>query len=140
MEYMDNTNWREIIKIDVNIRGIEKIESSNSKVLMISFDGKASGEFFTGIILPGAIDTQQQKCDSELCLSARYMLSGKDFMNKSCRLFIQNNGIVKNCESIIYATPTIITDSENLKWLESTILVSHVIPHKNGVQVLIYTK
>lgn len=135
---MYTSDWQEIIKIDVNIRDVEKVVSSTSKVIMISFDGYASGDFFTGNILPGAIDTQQQEGDSELYLSARYMLSGMDYMDKKCRIFIENSGVVKNDEQIIYATPKIITDSENLKWLESASLKSYVIPNKNGVQVLIY--
>lgn len=136
---MDNTNRREIIKIDVNITGIEKVESFNSNVIMISFEGNASGEFFTGDILPGAIDTQQQISGSDLSLSARYMLSGRDFKNQSCRLFIENSGTLQEGDPIINATPKIITDSDNLKWLESSLLSSQIIPNKKGVQVLIYT-
>lgn len=138
MIYMDNSNWREILKIDVNITNVETVESNNSKIVLISFDGEVSGEFFTGSILPGAVDTQKKLSDTELSLSARYILSGNDFMNQSCRIFIENNGSVKIGESIFNATPKIITDSKNLKWLESASLESHVLPYKNGVQVLIF--
>ncbi|WP_187759781.1 DUF3237 family protein [Thiospirochaeta perfilievii] len=136
---MDNANWQEVIKIDVNITNIEKVESNNSQVVMISFDGTASGEFFNGSILPGAVDTQKQISDKMLSLSARYILSGKDFMDQNCKIFIENNGIVKEGDNIFYATPKILTDSTNLKWLESASLESHVIPHKNGVEVLIFS-
>lgn len=130
---------KEIMRIDVSITGVEKVEGKNNDALMIFFTGNATGEFFTGEVIPGGIDTQVKKAGSPRSLSARYMLKGKDYTGMDCRIFIENNGIIDENEKDILTTPMIITDSENLSWLESASLEGKVCPSEEGVKVYIYS-
>jgi len=129
---------KEIMNIEVFISSAEKVASDDSEALMLFFSGQTTGEYFTGSILPGAIDTQQKRKGEERSLSARYILEGKDYQGMKCRIFIENNGIIKEGESTIKTTPEIITDSPNLKWFETAELMGEVIPSEKGVLVRIY--
>jgi len=131
---------QEILTIHVTITGMEEVKGKNKEALMILFSGKVEGPYFTGTILPGGVDTQKEEKGSPRTLSARYILQGTDSMGQSCRIFIENNGIVEEKASSFKTTPTIITDSKNLAWMETALLEGEVIPMESGVKVLIFIK
>lgn len=122
-----------IMTINVTTYEAQVLEGKSSRVVMIPFDGEATGEYFTGKILGNGVDTQIAAKDS-FSLSARYMLEGTDRAGKSCRIFIENNGSsLENCR------PKIHTDSEELAFLEKAELKAVVECVENGVVVRIYS-
>jgi len=121
-----------IITINVTTYEAEMLEGQNSKVVMIPFSAKATGEYFTGKTVANGVDTQITTKNA-FSLSARYMMEGTDRIGKTCRLFIENNGTSLNdCK------PRIYTDSNELSFLESTELTADVECVENGVLIKIY--
>lgn len=103
-----------IMTINVNITGMQRVSTSEKTVTQVLFDGTAEGEYFNGTILPGGVDTQINVPEKGT-LSARYMLEGKDNSGDNCKMYISNDAI-QNCN---ITTPHILTDSENLRWLNA---------------------
>ncbi len=104
---------------------------------MIAFDGTAEGPYFNGICLPTGVDTQQQRYSGDDILrhmSARYILVGKDSSGKDCRIFIENQAMMKQGEDIT-TTPKIYTDSEALAGLETAALHGTITPREGGVTI-----
>ena len=115
----------EILTIDVLLKEFNEVKGHKGEALMILFDGYCHSEIFDGVILNGGVDTQRQDAGSNLrTLSARYILQGKDFEGKECRIFIENNGMSDGDR--FTTTPKILTDSEALKELENTELVGSI--------------
>ncbi len=115
----------EILTIDVLLKEFNEVKGHKGEALMILFDGYCHSEIFDGVILNGGVDTQKQDAGSNLrTLSARYILQGKDFEGKECRIFIENNGMSDGGR--FATTPKILTDSEALKELEDTDLVGSI--------------
>jgi len=107
----------EVLKLHIQVKHCEKVESEQGTVQMLSFDGRCDGDYFRGEILPGGVDTQICYKDQPPKLSARYILQGKDYTGRECRIFIENNGIMRTNETI--TRPVIYTDSIALKWMET---------------------
>ena len=107
----------EVLKLYIHVNGCEKVESECATVQMISFDGRCDGDYFRGEILPGGVDTQIYYKDQPSKLSARYLVQGIDHTGRGCRIFIENNGIMYDGETI--TRPVIYTDSIALKWMET---------------------
>ena len=123
-----------IVTINVTTYETQMLESNNARVVMIPFSGEATGKYFNGKTVADGVDTQITTADS-FSLSARYMLEGIDRTGKKCRMFIENNGTsLDNC------VPKIHTDSEELAFLENTVLTAKVECVENGVIVKIYIK
>ncbi|MCR4618847.1 MAG: DUF3237 family protein [Lachnospiraceae bacterium] len=177
---MSNTN-EDLLTINVHIIKTLEVKSTKEVRRMILFDGYVDCPNFRGKILPGGVDTQTEYPNKNLYLSARYILEGRDFSGRNCRLFIENNGTInskknssnnvpnnnrdntikdqnnikdqniveiqnitknENIEENIEENivPTIITDSEELKFLEEEKLVSHIEGTKDGVIIHILKK
>ena len=90
----------EVLKLYIHVNGCEKVESECATVQMISFDGRCDGDYFRGEILPGGVDTQIYYKDQPSKLSARYLVQGIDHTGRGCRIFIENNGIMYDGETI----------------------------------------
>lgn len=130
---------KELLTIKVILEKFQEVEGSECTVRMILFGGECHSDFFTGSILEGGIDVQRIYKDGNGVVSARYMMEGMDCSGKKCRLFIENNGEVIQGE-IQKTYPKIITDSENLKWLEHASLYGMVTAQKEAVLIRIYEK
>lgn len=124
-----------IMTINVNITGMQRVSTSEKTVTQVLFDGTAEGEYFNGTILPGGVDTQINVPEKGT-LSARYMLEGKDNSGDNCKMYISNDSI-QNCN---ITTPHILTDSENLRWLNEAELRGELTIVENGVQIEIFSK
>ncbi len=123
----------EVFRIYVSVKDCVGMESDNVKVYMLAFDGYCEGAYFNGKILSGGVDTQVHTATEHL-LSARYMMEGTDAEGHKCRVFVENNASMSDgYEHVTY--PKIYTDSPELKWLETTELVGHLIT--GGEQVII---
>jgi len=130
--------------LTIHVRIEQTIELHNEdgdSVVMISFTGKANGEWFQGEILEGGIDTQViGKPGGRHTLSARYMLEGIDYEGNQCRIYIENNGDAnKQWNDALFRTrPTIITNSKALSSWNNDLFVGEGLPTETGVDIIIY--
>jgi len=125
-----------ILTIYTNIRQIIKIKGKNGEAKMILFDGRSESEFFRGTVCSGGVDTQKQEIGKVMTLSARYVLEGKDYTGRGCRIFIENNAEITGKNFM--TKPEIYTDSDALSFLEKAELSGTLTPYKDGVVVHIY--
>ena len=121
-----------VLQIEVDIDQSYNVRGSNGSATMILFHGKANCENFKGEILPGGVDTQKEIGGNARTLSARYALEGTDKTGTMCHMFIENNGGMGR------TTPTIWTDSEALKFLETAKLSGTIGMRAGGVLISIY--
>lgn len=120
-----------IMTLDIDCYEFICVEAKPKKVVQILFDGKAKGDYFIGRVLPGGVDTQIINEDGTGTLSARYTLEGYDRTGQWCRIFVSNEAML-NCPD---TKPSIITDSEELKWLETAQLYG-TIDTSNGKVII----
>ena len=121
-----------VLQIEVDIDQSYNVRGSNGSATMILFHGKANCENFKGEILPGGVDTQKEIGGNARTLSARYCLEGTDKTGTMCHIFIENNGNMGK------TTPTILTDSAALKFLETAKLSGTIGMRAGGVLISIY--
>lgn len=127
----------EVLRLFINVTGCQEVVSENRIVRMLSFDGACEGEFLKGTILPGGVDTQKLDKDGCGTLSARYMVQGVDSKGQPCHLFIENNAEVGGEQN--FTTPTIVTDSQELKWLEAAQLRGRIETIEGQLTIIIET-
>ena len=127
----------EVLKLYIHVNGCEKVESECATVQMISFDGRCDGDYFRGEILPGGVDTQIYYKDQPSKLSARYLVQGIYHTGRGCRIFIENNGIMYDGETI--TRPVIYTDSIALKWMETASMYGTLTVVEGQPVITIYT-
>jgi len=120
----------EILRIKVYLTDNIVVEGHAQKAVMLPFTGECESALFTGKILPGGVDTQRIEKDGRCALSARYTLEGVDGTGQPCRLFIENVAVAAPGAEMV-THPTIRTDSEALRWLETADLTGR-IEHVDG--------
>ncbi len=129
---------KEVLRIDVMLDGVEKVQGAGGEVTVICFHGTFSCDLGSGTILPGGVDTQIQRKGEDKLLSARYILEGKDAQGSPFRIFVENNGICKEGEPLL-THPVIYTDTEKLQWMEQEKMLGTVEGSgENRVQIKIY--
>ena len=111
----------DVLRIKVYLTGNIVTKSQADTAVMLHFTGECDCPLFKGKILPGSVDTQRIYPDGSGTLSARYTLEGVDDLGKPCRLFIDNSAHL-GAAGIGVTFPTIRTDSESLRWLETADL------------------
>ena len=121
-----------VLSIEVDIDDSYQVNGGNGNASMILFHGKSECENFKGKILPGAVDTQKEIGGNARMLSARYILEGTDNKGTNCHIFIENNGTMEKTK------PIILTDSPNLKWMETADLYGTVTGRAGGVLISFY--
>lgn len=124
-----------LVTLDVNCTDCLSVETKGKTVRLVLFDGTASGDFFHGKILPGGVDTQTVDADGRGHLSARYILEGKDDRGQACRIFVDNEAEMGSTRT----KPTIVTDSQSLKWLMDADLYG-TIDDSDGLKIRIYCR
>ena len=70
---------------------VVELESELGHVKMIPFSGTVSGALFQGVIEPCGVDTQVTDAAGVRHMSARYMLTGTDYMGASCHIYVEND-------------------------------------------------
>lgn len=137
---MEERMKEEVLTIHVALTDTQTVLGGRGSACMIAFTGTAEGPQFRGRILPGGVDTQIER-QGRRTLSARYLLEGTDDAGNPCKVFIENNGTVLPEEPSICTTPTILTDSPRLQWLESATLSGTVeADGKDRVLIHIYAE
>lgn len=129
---------KEVLTIDVEITGASEVKGKTGEAVMIHFSGSADCELFKGRILPGGVDTQKEWYGNPRSLSARYMLEGTDKAGNPCHIFVENNGMTEVEKGIMGTIPKILTDSEELAFLETANLIGTITPASNGVTIHIF--
>ncbi|MBP5265976.1 MAG: DUF3237 family protein [Lachnospiraceae bacterium] len=125
------------ITVEVIIDGFSRMEGAGVLVQQIPFHGTFTCKAGSGVILPGGVDTQVKKGDGPLELSARYILEGKTEDGEVFHIYVENNGSFLSPEDN-KTRPTILTDYEPLKYLETAPLTGTVEPNgENGVLIRI---
>ena len=126
----------EILRIRVRLKGEHIIKGHTQRVVMLPFEGECEGNYFTGRILPGGVDTQRIDPDGRCVLSARYALEGTDFEGNPCRLFIENVGVSLPQEKMV-TSPSIRTDSKALRFLETADLTGSIEVLDDHIRIII---
>ncbi len=129
----------EILRIKVYLTDCITVEGHAEKAVMLPFTGDCDCPLFKGKILSGGVDTQRISADGRTSLSARYALEGTDDQGKPCKLFIENVAEMKPGMGAV-THPTIRTDSESLRWLETADLTG-AIEHVDGhIEIIIFSQ
>ncbi|MDQ0192079.1 DUF3237 domain-containing protein [Paenibacillus wynnii] len=132
----------EMFTVHVKIEKTIELQSNDGdSVVMISFTGHVTGQYFQGEVLEGGVDTQViGKYGDRHTLSARYMLRGKDYTGEVCQIYIENNGDVqKKLKDTLFRTnPKLITNSKALSFLNEDLFVGEALPTDLGVDIKIY--
>ena len=133
----------EIMVVHVSVKGneVNAFTGEAGGVVMIPFDATIDGKYFNGTVLPGGIDTQVigPKGTSHT-LSARYMAKGTDYTGEECFVYIENNGVICNDVEGGYmrTTPTFVTNSKALDFLNKQLFVGKGEPDGMGVKITLY--
>ena len=133
----------EIMVVHVSIKGdaVNAFQGEAGGVVMIPFDATIDGKYFNGTVLPGGIDTQVIGPNGRPhTLSARYMAKGTDYTGEECFVCIENNGVI--CNDIeggyMRTTPTFVTNSKALDFLNKQLFVGMGEPDGMGVKITLY--
>lgn len=137
-----NMNSQPIMEFHIIIRPEDiSLHAENGSVKIIPFTGFTESELFTGTIMPGAADVQNTDPAGVRHLCAKYMFSGKDMNGKSCRLYVENTGVITGAEKDILfsACPSFISDSHELnERLSGSYFRSEGHSAPGGVLIRIY--
>lgn len=126
----------DILRIQVSLTDRITVDGHAQQAILLPFTGQCTGPYFTGTILPGGADVQRRSPDGRLTLSARYALEGTDCAGKPCRLFIENTALSCPGEDTV-THPTIRTDSEALRWLETAELTGRIESGKDHLEIVL---
>ena len=133
----------EIMVVHVSVKGdaVNAFQGEAGGVVMIPFDATIDGKYFNGTVLPGGIDTQVIGPNGRPhTLSARYMAKGKDYTGEECFVYIENNGVI--CGDVeggyMRTTPTFVTNSKALDFLNKQLFVGKGEPDGMGVKITLY--
>ena len=124
-----------LMEIRVTCHEPVSVAGKNKKIVMIPFDGEASGEYFNGKVIGTGVDTQTIHPEGKVFLSARYMLEGTDAAGNACRIFVENQG-----EWDGGLTPAIVTDSPLLAGWETADLYATADGIPEGVMIRIWKR
>lgn len=122
-----------VMSVNVKTSQGTSVSASTGYINIIPFTATVDSHYFKGSTVGTGYDTQKYGVAGCPTFSARYLLTGKDSAGKTCNIFVENEGdALENC------TPTIFTDSEALKNLNTAKMRSIVTPNDTGVVVEIF--
>lgn len=125
---------KQLLKIYIQIISTNEIFMEQCTIRQLLFEGYCDSDYFFGKVMPGGVDTQFIRQDGTGTLSARYMMKGVDMKNTSCSMYIEN--FAKMGEQ--WTTPKILTDSENLKWMEQAVLKGKIASEEGKLVIYIF--
>ncbi|MGQ8872284.1 DUF3237 family protein [Paenibacillus sp. TSA_86.1] len=132
----------ELFTVHVKIENsIELKNAAGESVVMITFAGHVTGNYFEGSVREGGVDTQIiGKEGARHSLSARYMLQGQDYTGQGCEIYIENNGYIGEAKdgSLFRTSPRVITNSHALSTLNVDALIGQGYPAVDGVDIKIF--
>jgi len=114
------------------------VNGSTCTVDMIFFQGSATGQYFSGdITARDCTNVIKKYKDGRTEFKARYTLSGRDSNNNRGNVFIEDNLVGYDDKQRPVTKPTIITDINNLSWMQ-TADIKGIIEETNGNKVVHY--
>jgi len=130
-----NTNEYTKEVFTVNLIETQKysVEGSTCSVEMVYIEGDCHGEYFNGeLIFKDSSTVIKRFKDGRIESTARYYVSGTDNENNEGHLHFEDNllGYDENDRPI--TVPTIITDIENLAWLQTADIIGIMEKTKEG--------
>lgn len=125
---------KQLLKIYIQITSTNEIIMEQCTIRQLLFKGYCDSNCFCGKIMPGGVDTQMIMKDGTGTLSARYMMEGVDMKNTPCSMYIENFAIVGEQ----WTTPKVLTDSENLKWMEQAALKGKIANEEEKLVIYIF--
>lgn len=126
----------EVLRIQMTLTDRITVDGHAQQAILLPFTGECTGPYFSGTILPGGVDTQRIETDGRAALSARYSLEGTDCEGRPCKLFIENTA--HSCPGKDTVThPTIRTDSEALRWLETAELTGRIESSGGRIEIVL---
>jgi len=126
----------DLFTVYVNCYDSHEVCCGETLYKQILFDGIVKGEYFTGKVLKGGVDTQVIDRDFKGTLSARYMLEGVDSEGKQCRIFVDNSAAAG--EQV--TRPVCHTDSKALAPLFTQGLTGRMVSDEEGFKIIISTE
>ncbi|KAG4093487.1 hypothetical protein H8356DRAFT_1311825 [Neocallimastix lanati (nom. inval.)] len=136
-EQVDTTKYtKEIFTVDLIETKTYSVEGSTCDVEMIYVEGSCSGEYFNGeLIFKDSSAVVKRFKDGRIESTARYYVNGTDNANNAGHLHFEDNllGYDKNQTPI--TVPTIITDIENLEWLQTADIIGVLEKTEEGRRV-----
>ncbi len=106
-----------MMEVFVEIKPEEKsqLDGPAGSVIMIPFSGTVKSDIFSGVLLPGGVDTQIVDVNGVKHMSARYMAEGTDNTGAACKIYIENNAFFNvDAPKPFKTIPTFYTDSKAL--------------------------
>jgi hypothetical protein len=110
----------------VNIAETKKytVEGTTCLVEMIYLEGTCSGEYFNGeLIFKDSSDVVKTFKDGKIEATARYYVEGTDNNNNAGHIHFEDNLLGFDNSQHPITIPTIITDIENLEWLQTADII-----------------
>lgn len=129
-----NQDNKLLLKLKINLKNTYEIKAKDKTIVQILFDGDASGDYFKGTILPGAVDTQTIYPDGTGELSARYTIDGIDREGQKCKLYISNVAKMGDNKT----TPKITTNSQALSFFNNAAMYGEIVWVDNQMYINIY--
>ena len=118
-----------------------EFETELGHVKMIPFGGTVDCDLFHGICEPSGVDTQITDQTGVRHMSARYMLSGKDYAGQDCHIYVENNAYFTNGErpKPFHTTPVFYTDSKILApYLHRNQFIGEGMREEDGLHIRFY--
>ncbi|ORX88205.1 hypothetical protein BCR32DRAFT_263658 [Anaeromyces robustus] len=124
-----NTNEYTEEIFTVNLIETQKynVNGSTCDVEMIYIDGTCGGEYFNGeLIFKDSSNVIKRFKNGKIELTSRYYINGTDNENNAGHLHIEDNYLGFDNNEQLIVVPTIITDIENLAWLQTADIIGIV--------------
>ncbi len=119
-----------------------RLNNGTGEVVMIPFQGKASGEIFSGLVEPCGVDTQVVNPAGVRHMSARYMLTGTDAGGRACHIYVENNGWFDERHEWRWpfvTVPTFYSDSPALAaYLQRNSFIGEGMEEEDGLHIRFY--
>ena len=124
----------EILTVDVRlIKPFKVVKSGTRTTTTLPFDGRGRGNYFEGVIQPGAADVQVRDGGTPVHFRADYTLTGVDCTGTGCTLHVINE-----TDDGIHWHPTVSTDSYALAFLNDTPVYTVFESRKGGPLIHLY--
>lgn len=127
---------KELFSIKVTETKVQSVTGSTCKVDMQYFKGSVTGTYFNGNVFKESSNVKKTYSDGRMTSCARFVLSGKDDKGKTCKIFIQDEGVQKDRK--IITKPVILTNSDSLAWMETPDIQGRISTNAQGEKIVTY--
>ncbi|MCR5796539.1 MAG: family 43 glycosylhydrolase [Eubacterium sp.] len=126
-------SFGKIVCLNLNVLKKTSLKGHSEDVELISVSGESSTEYFKGKIKNETTIVKKIEHGNIRNLDARFILEGEDNTGKSCKIFLEINGISREISDKFEARIT--TDSDELQWVTNAELACEI--ENNGDEIII---